>query len=308
MREKIQHSNFSKRIGVFLIFPLILLTSFSFPRPAHAAVIFRIVNIIIDTAVSVPLFFITGGRVVHVVGCSSNLVWGCDAATGASVSPTVDGSCSTTHYSCAAGSSTSNVDGFGEYTWSCAGAGGGSTASCSESQAATASLSASPSTIDAGQSSTLTWSSADADSCTSLGGFSTGDATSGSVSVGPLATTQNYQISCTGPGGSGNSNTATVTVLVPTVTISAAPDRVVSGGVSTVSWSATNVNACTITRNGVAWQSLTSDASRTLSSSAPDTITAQTTYVITCTNNASVSAIAATATQIVNIVPSFEEF
>ncbi|MCX6788036.1 MAG: hypothetical protein NT108_02660 [Candidatus Kaiserbacteria bacterium] len=141
-----------------------------------------------------------------------------------------------------------------------------------------------------------------------MGGFSTGGATSGSVSVGPLTTTQNYQISCATAGGSINSNTATVTVRVPTVTISAAPDRVVSGGVSTVSWSATNVNACTITRNGVAWQSLTSDTSRTLSSSAPDTVTAQTTYVISCTNNASSSAIAATATQIVNVTSSFSEF
>ena len=36
---------------------------------------------------------------------------------------------------------------------------------------------------------------------------------------------------------------ATVTVRVPTVTISAVPNRVQSGGATTVSWSAENVNS-----------------------------------------------------------------
>ena len=171
----------------------------------------------------------------------------------------------------------------------------------------TATLSASPDTIDNGQSSTLTWSSTSATSCTAAGGFSTGGATSGSVSVGPLSSTQNYQISCTGTGGSVNSNVATVTVLTPTVTISAVPNRVVRGGTTTVSWNATNVNSCGITRNGTTWQTLTADGSRTVAGSAPDTITSQTTYIITCTNNAGAS-VTATATQVVNIQGSFGEF
>ena len=266
MREEMRHSNFSKNIAVFLIVPLILISSsFSFPRPAHA--FFLVPLLVAGMLTSVATVFI-----IDATTCYINIVWGCKNTAPNGTVTTIDITPSAT-------------------------------------------LSASPSTIDSGQSSTLTWSSTNAASCTAAGGFSTGNATSGSVSVGPLTTTQNYQISCTGPGGSANSNIATVTVRVPTVTISAAPDRVASGGggggsggTTTVSWSATNVNACTITRNGVAWQSLTSDASRTISGSAPDTVTAQTTYVISCTNNASSSAIAATATQIVNIVPSFSEF
>ena len=172
----------------------------------------------------------------------------------------------------------------------------------------TATLSANPSTIDSGQSSTLTWSSTYATSCTAAGGFSTGGATSGSASTGVLTSTQNYQVSCTGPDGSANSNIATVTVRIPTVSIGAAPDRVASGAATTISWSATNVNSCTITRNVTAWLTLIADASRALSGSTTDTVTTQTTYVISCTNNASATATAATATKVVNIVSDFEEF
>src|ERR1019366_935984 len=63
----------------------------------------------------------------------------------------------------------------------------------------TASLSASPTSITSGQSSTLTWSSTNATSCTGTG-FSTGGATSGSASVSPTVTTT-YSVSCTGSSG-----------------------------------------------------------------------------------------------------------
>lgn len=251
-----------KGIALFLIVPIILISSFSFPRPARAD--------FLVAALIVAIGGFTTLLIVDSTTCYINVVWGC---TNTAPNGTV---------------TVINIT-------------------------PSATLSASPNTIDSGQSSTLTWSSTNSASCTAAGGFSTGNATSGSVSVGPLTTTQNYQISCTGPGGSANSNIATVTVRVPTVTISAAPDRVASGGgggggTTTISWSATNVNACTITRNGVTWQSLTPDASRALSGSAPDTVTAQTTYAISCTNNASATAVAATATKIVNVVPSFSEF
>jgi hypothetical protein len=72
----------------------------------------------------------------------------------------------------------------------------------------TATLAANPKSIAAGQSSTLTWSSTNAASCTG-GGF-TAAATSGSVIVAPAVTTA-YSITCTGTGGSATA-LATVTV------------------------------------------------------------------------------------------------
>ncbi len=169
-----------------------------------------------------------------------------------------------------------------------------------------ATLFANPHTIDNGQSSTLIWSSTNATSCTSAGGFSTGGATSGSASTGVLTSTQNYQINCTGPGGSTDSNIATVKVLFPTVSINAVPDRVANGGSTTLSWSAVDASSCTITKNGTMWRTLTAPDSRTISGSASDTVNAQTTYIISCTNDTSTSA--ATDTQIVNVAGDFQEF
>jgi hypothetical protein len=77
------------------------------------------------------------------------------------------------------------------------------------SGAPTASLSANPTSVTAGQSSTLTWSSTNATSCTGTG-FSTGNLTAGSVTVTPSITT-NYSVSCTGSGGTA---TASATVGV----------------------------------------------------------------------------------------------
>ena len=169
-----------------------------------------------------------------------------------------------------------------------------------------ASLSADPAIIDSGESSTLTWDSANATSCVSLGGFSTGGRRRGSDSTGTLSSTQNYQVTCSSSRGSANSNIATVTVLIPTVSISAAPSRIATGSATIVSWNATNVNSCRITKNGALWQTLTADASRTVFGSAPpDTITSQATYVITCTNSAGTNV---SATQVVNILPTFNEF
>ena len=75
----------------------------------------------------------------------------------------------------------------------------------------TASLSASPKTISAGQSSTLTWSSTNASSCT--GSNFTVSGTSGSALVHPTVTTS-YSVTCTGTGGSATAM-ATVSMSSP---------------------------------------------------------------------------------------------
>ena len=74
--------------------------------------------------------------------------------------------------------------------------------------ATTVSLAASPTKISAGQSSTLTWSSTNAPSCT--GSNFPASATSGSAIVAPTVTTS-YSVTCTGAGGSATA-LATVTV------------------------------------------------------------------------------------------------
>lgn len=165
----------------------------------------------------------------------------------------------------------------------------------------TATLTATPTTINSGQSSTLTWSSTNATSCTAAGGFSTGNAASNStgVSVSP-STTSTYSITCTGTGGTSAPATATVTVAVPTLSISASPNRAKSGGSSTIAWSASDVGSCSIKRNGTVWRTTTSG-------SASDTITRKTTYILSC-NDVNGVVLPQTAQAVVNLVPGFLEF
>jgi hypothetical protein len=98
-------------------------------------------------------------------------------------------------------------------------------------------------------------------------------------------------------------------VVTPTAVISANPTRVLSGDPTTVSWTATNVARCAIARNGIAWKTgLTPDASGTITGSAPDPITSQTSYVLTCID-ASAEAKVYTATAVVNVGDGgFQEF
>ncbi len=80
--------------------------------------------------------------------------------------------------------------------------------------APTVTLTANPGTINAGQSSTLTWSSTNATNCNATGAWSGTRALSGSQSVSP-SQTSTYTVTCTGTGGSAN-RSVTVTVNTPT--------------------------------------------------------------------------------------------
>ncbi|MFZ2886909.1 MAG: hypothetical protein WA021_03765, partial [Minisyncoccia bacterium] len=112
----------------------------------------------------------------------------------------------------------------------------------------TVTLTADPTSISAGESTTLTWTSEDAVSCEAFLGWSGTKALNGSQSVSPTETTT-YQLDCTGPGGVG-SDDATVTVVVeepdePTVEITADPMTITAGASSTLTWNSDNADTCT---------------------------------------------------------------
>ena len=159
----------------------------------------------------------------------------------------------------------------------------------------TATLSASPSTIDQGQSSTLSWNSTNATSCTGTG-FSTGSATVGNVSTGPLTQNPtNYSVTCTGSGGSATDNES-ITVLQPTASISGNPTRAQTGTLSQIIWSASQVNGCTVSGPGL--------SSSSLSGAQSVQINSQSTFTITCATNGS----PVTSSVTVNVIPLFQEF
>jgi hypothetical protein len=78
--------------------------------------------------------------------------------------------------------------------------------------APTATLTANPMTVTVGKSSTLTWSSTNAASCTATDSWSGTKATSGSESTGVLADTSTFTITCDGLGGASNAQSVVVTV------------------------------------------------------------------------------------------------
>ena len=85
----------------------------------------------------------------------------------------------------------------------------------------TPTLTATPPSITSGGSSTLTWSSTNATSCTGAGFTAAG--TSGTATVSPTAS-QAYSITCTGAGGTGSQST-TITVSAPPPNL---PDLIVT--------------------------------------------------------------------------------
>src|SRR5271165_1076103 len=90
--------------------------------------------------------------------------------------------------------------------------------SAQTSPAPTVSLSASPTSVPYTESSTLTWTSANATACSGTGkGFSP-SGTSGSLAVTPIATTT-YGVTCTGAGGSASQSVTVALTGAPKLTI-----------------------------------------------------------------------------------------
>jgi hypothetical protein len=145
-------------------------------------------------------------------GQSSTLMWRSTNATG----------CSGTNFTPngTSGSMVVTPSDTTLYSITCADAGGVSHAASATvkvtasplSPAPTASLLASPTWINAGQTSTLTWGSTNATGCSGTNFIPSG--TSGSVAVTPSDTTI-YSITCAGGGGMSPAASATVTVTAP---------------------------------------------------------------------------------------------
>ena len=145
----------------------------------------------------------------------------------------------------------------------------------------TVTLSASPSTINAGESSVLSWTTTDATSCSWLSGEGvSGSANSagGSFTVSPNSTSL-YTIECSNSTGSAN-DSVTVNVAppsAPTVSLTASPTTIDEGNSTTLSWNSTNAVSCNWTGGGLSGSAPTSGSM----SVSPTT---DTTYSISCSN------------------------
>ncbi len=130
-------------------------------------------------------------------------------------------------------------------------------------------------------SGNLSWSSTNATSCTVTPGGGTG--TNGTQSTGNLTATATYNLTCVGTGGSAT-DSVTVTVGAPpppTADIQCNGGNACSIGyntAATITWSSTNASSCTVAPTG--WTGVPTGSQSTGS------LTATTTYNLSCTGNA----------------------
>jgi hypothetical protein len=183
------------------------------------------------------------------------------------------------------------------YSLICTGPGGMSpqaTATVTVNPVPTVTLAATPVAVAVGGSSTLTWSSTNAESCTASGGWSGTLATSGSQSIGPLTATTVYSMTCAGPGGITAPVTASVNILPqPAVTLKASPAAVAAGASSTLTWTSSNAASCTASGG---WSgSLALNGSQ---STGP--VASPTSFSLSCTGSGGTSS----ASTVVNLMPT----
>ncbi len=113
-------------------------------------------------------------------------------------------------------------------------------------------LAASKTTVNSGESVTLTWSASNANTCeqtSTTGNYFGNINTSGSVSTGPLTASTTFYFNCSGSyGSSKESITVNVlpvtTLLLPTVTMTAASSTVSMGSSAVLIWNAVNATTC----------------------------------------------------------------
>jgi hypothetical protein len=105
------------------------------------------------------------------------------------------------------------------------------------SSAPTVSLSASTTSVPAGSTAKLSWSSANASTCTASGGWSGSQPTSGYFTAPAINTATTYNLTCTGSGGS-TTATTTINVTAASPTSYTATSSITNGAVlsGTVAW------------------------------------------------------------------------
>ncbi len=233
------------------------------------------------TTVPVPTLSFNANPTSVAMGGSTQLSWSSTDATSCTGSGDWSGTVNPS------GTQTiSNITTNKTFNAQCTGPGGTSatqsvTVTVQSAPAPTATLSANPTSVNSGGSSTLTWSSTNATACTASGGWSGAKNASGQQTISNITASTTYSLMCTGAGGNSPVQNATVTVNgtpppVPTLTFSANPTTVQSGGSSTLTWASTNATSCMASG---AW----SGSRQTSGTQNLTNLTATGTYTLVCT-------------------------
>lgn len=144
----------------------------------------------------------------------------------------------------------------------------------------TMSLTADPTSVMYLGTSTLTWSSSNAISCTASGAWSGDRGTSGSEITAQLSVDSTFNLSCANADGATASASVAVTVApvpVPMVDVTANPLEVPLNGSTTVSWTSSGATSCTASGD---W----TGAKAAVGSETVGPLTAHATFILTCVN------------------------
>lgn len=180
------------------------------------------------------------------VGQSATLTWSATNATTCTASGSWSGAEATS------GSQSVSPSAAGSYTYTltCSGAGGsGSNSAALVVNAATpqptVQMQLAATSVAVGQSTTLSWSTTNATTCTASGDWSGTQATAGSQQVtASAAQTYHYILSCTGPGGSASSSAALTGVTQVNNAVQVVMDSGPAGGGGAINVPFVSVTIC----------------------------------------------------------------
>jgi hypothetical protein len=136
-------------------------------------------------------------------------------------------------------------------------------------------------TVGIGHSTTLSWASNNAISCTASGSWSGSLHNTGSQTITPTAAGVNtYTLSCSNNAGVSQATSVQLTVTTPpsAPTLTLASASITLGGSTTITWTSTNATSCTA--SGSWTGTLATSGTKTLTPAAAGA----TTYSLTCAN------------------------
>ncbi len=115
-------------------------------------------------------------------------------------------------------------------------------------------ISASPTSLLYGGSTTLSWISTNASSCSASGGWTGGKNTSGSKTIDALTSNTRFSLSCTGVGGTTTEKVdvsvgAPAPAIPPVVNLSASPLSIAYNSSYNLTWSTSNADSCVASGN-----------------------------------------------------------
>ena len=239
----------------------------------------------VTVSIAAPTLTLTAPSASINVGGSATLSWhaanaiACTASGAWTGAQPVDG----------ANIAISGLNTNSTFNLTCTGPGGSITRSVDvRISVPTVTLTASQTSIDAGDSPTLSWTSTNATACTATGAWSGARATAASAAVGAVNASASYSLECTGPGGTSPRSTVAISVR-PSVTLTASSPLVAPNTTVTLRWNSLGGGTCVAASPDARFNGTVAASGTVVTNPLP----VDRTFTLTCSNPAG-QAIAST--------------